>query len=678
MTGTPTTTCPDCSGLSYTIARCGCVSGGDQLVVDGAAYADEPYRDCRLCRGDGSVVQPCIWCGRTGVRRAELVVSVVNADTGAVASTRIRPGGIIARCDPDGVWTMPMRPVVERLAARVGALDVRPVSVVGADPDGTLVWLSRDWAPNLPVEQRHRIEAEALIRGDHSPWRVLVGRSTPPVDGPDPGRHLGWLCGVANLLHLDLVVEARMEHGQVAWDVRFEMPGGVVPTDPRHAERDLAAAVRATTVATATARLAEAGVTAPAYTVRSSVGVLPAPQVVDVAEVERWVRVDLGGGAGAQAIWRNGRWWHTPLREGNPVEELYEWDTGQVVRFVTPRLVRVTEPPEPAWWGAPIRHRECPDCRPDSRLRRCDCRRGDTDPDPDCPDCCGAGMAPGWGNCLTCGGTRRIHSAMTVTVTDLTRATHRLWQPAAGEPMNRVGTNPDGTPIFQVGEDRRVAGLAADFGVGSEYLTRVDDGHPVGQDLLDGTVTGVGPGEDPGIRHVEQTARRLPGARLIVLAHPPAAPPVADLIRVGTGLDLAVTVVARDHRLDAADPTRLHGVRWRVDVTSPAAPPDLRQPWWPSLEAAVADRFAHLGTALRESVPVLPTRPVPAPVNSAPMQVQDPTPALRRLAARHAGQVVAVRADRTGCRFWLAEASGPRALTEPVPLATALSVLRLA
>ncbi|TDB94627.1 hypothetical protein E1091_10820 [Micromonospora fluostatini] len=59
------------------------------------------------------------------------------------------------------------------------------------------------------------------------------------------------------------------------------------------------------------------------------------------------------------------------------------------------------------------------------------------------------------------------------------------------------------------------------------------------------------------------------------------------------------------------------------------------------------------------------------------MDVGDPTAALRRLARRHAGLVVAARLERKGCQFWLAGSTGPRALTPPVPLTTAVSTLRL-
>lgn len=674
-----TITCPDCSGLTFQVRRCRCTDGGNRLLVDGDAQADEPYRECRLCRGDGSVVVPCPGCDRTGRRRAEVVVSVVNLDTGATASERLRPGGLSPLRTPDGLWEVPLRAVAARLAARVDARDVRGIFPSDSALDAPLLWLPRTWRPDLPAERRHAIEAEALARADHTPWRVLLGRAAASPAPPAPGRHLGWLCGVAGLLNLDLVVEARLRHDEVCWDIRFELPGGEVPDMPRRQHVDLSAAVAETTVATAMAGLAESGLTAPAFTVRSSLGVPAAPADVDVAALAQRILADLAAGPGAQAIWRDGRWWHTRLRPSGRVEVLHEEDTGQLVRWTTTALLRVTEPPNPAWWGAPISYRDCPDCRPDSRLRRCGCRRGTADPDPDCPDCAGAGMASAWSPCFTCGGSRRVYAGLTLTVTDLTRVTHRLWQPAPGEPATRIGTRPNGTPVVQLREHYRAARLAAAFGVRPEHLTRLDQpgNRCLGQDLLEGTVALDRPDDEPAARYIAAATCGAPGARLIVLARPPDVPPMADLVRLATGLDLSLAVTACDHRHDAGDPDRMHGVRWRVEILPRERSLDLAQPWWPSPETAVADCLDRLSGALLNAVPRHPDRPVPAPVAPAPRSAGDPTQLLRRLARRHAGQVVAVRVDRAGCQFWIVEEAGARALTGAVTLVEALAALRL-
>ncbi|MDG4799336.1 hypothetical protein [Micromonospora sp. WMMD980] len=650
----PTGACPDCTGLAFQVRQCACTDGGDRLLVDSDSFADEPYRDCRLCRGDGGVAEPCAACARTGLRRAELVVSVVNLDTGAVASERLRPDRVVPERDTDGTWVVPLGTVADRLVARAGVGSVHAILPAGQALDTPLLWLPRTWRPDLPVDRRWAMAADALIRADHSPWRVLVGRVATPPPEPSPGRRLGELCRLAGLLHLDLVVEARWWHDRAWWDLRFELPGGDVPEVPRRSAPELADAVTATTAVAALAGLAEHGRAAPAYTIRSSAGPAPAPAHADLAALERRIHTDLAGGSGAQAIWRDGRWWHTPLRPGGIAEVLHEQDTGQVVRHATTILLRVTEPPEPAWWGASIRHRECPRCS-------------------------GAGAAPTWGSCATCGDSRRLHSALTVTVTDLTRVAHRLWQPVAGEPVTPVGTQPDGTPVVQLRGHYRAAELATPFGVRPEDLTRLDrpGRQCVGQDLLDGTVTCDEPGVDPATRYVEVAARGLPGARLLVLARPPDVPPVADLLRLGTGLDLAVVVTAQDHRRDAGDPTRVQGVRWRVEIVSREAAVVLTPPWWPSLEAAVADGLDGLGAALSAAVPIDPRRPVPAPEHPpSPVAAGDPTLVLRRLARRYAGEVVAVRVDRGTCQFWLAGETGQHALTAAVALPDAATALR--
>ncbi|MEW2442722.1 hypothetical protein [Micromonospora marina] len=649
----PTGACPDCGGLAFRVRQCACTDGGDRFLVDGDSHADEPYRGCRLCRGDGGVAEPCPACARTGLRRAELVVSVVNLDTGAVASERLRPDRLVPRRDVDGTWAVPLRALADPLVARAGVRDVHAILPAGQDLDTALVWLPRTWRPDLPVERRRAMASEALVRADHSPWRVLLGRAAAPPPEPPAGRRLAELCLLAGLLHLDLVVEARWRHDRAWWDLRFELPGGDVPGLPRRSAPDLADAVVTTTAVAALAGLAEHGPAAPAYTIRSSADPPPAPQQVDLAALDRRIRADLAGGPGAQAIWRDGRWWHTALRPGGLAEVRHEQDTGQVVRHAATMLLRVTEPPRPAWWGAPIRHRDCPDCRPGTRR----------------------------GRCATCGDSRRLRAALTVTVTDLTRVAHRLWQPAAGEPATAAGTESDGTPVVQLRGHYRAAELAAPFGVRPEDLTRLDrpGRQCLGQDLLDGTVTCDGPGGDPATRYVEVAARGLPGARLLVLARPPDVPPVADLLRLGAGLDLAVVVTARDHRRDAGDPTRVQGVRWRVEVVSRAAAVALTAPWWPSLEAAVADGLDGLGVALTAAVPVDPRRPVPAPdhpPSPSPVAAGDPTLVLRWLARRFAGEVVAVRVDRGACQFWLADEAGQRALTGAMALADAATVLR--
>ncbi len=319
------------------------------------------------------------------------MVTVVNLDTGAAASRRLLPGHLDPPVGPDSITRA--RDIVTELAGTVGVCGFRP-SWGQCALDDAVYWLPRQWRADLPAQQRLALEAEALAQQEYAPWRVYVGRGTEAPPPPEPGRELGRLCELADLLHLDLVVEARRRHDVAVWAIRYELPGGQMPLDPRAHARDLPSAVAATTFREALRGLDVRGREAPAYTVRP-VRAAGVPASVDLDRLGRTVLADLAGDApGAQAVWGDGRWWHTPLRHAGSVEKLHERDTGQIVRYVRQLVRRAVEPPDPAWWGEPVEHRPCPDCRPGTRLRRCHCRLGAPGPDPRCSRCSGAGFAP--------------------------------------------------------------------------------------------------------------------------------------------------------------------------------------------------------------------------------------------------------------------------------------------
>ncbi|ABP53987.1 hypothetical protein [Salinispora tropica] len=665
--------CDECDGLGFRVRRCVCVQGGDQLVVNGDGYADQAYADCRVCGGDGGVAAPCWRCGRAGRRRAQLVVTVVNLDTGAAASRRLLPGRLDPPADPDNI--IRARDVVAGLAGTVGVRGLCPRW--GRALDDEVYWLPRRWRADLPARERLVLEAEALAGQEYEPWRVYVGRGSEAPPPREPGRELARLCELADLLHLDLVVEARRQHGAMAWAIRYELPGGPVPLDrPAHAW-DLPSAVAATTFREAMRGLDERGRDAPAHTVRP-VRTAGVPARVDLDRLGRAVRADLADDApGAQAVWRDGRWWHTPLRSAGSVEELRECATGQIVRRVRQLLRRAVEPPDPVWWGEPVEHRPCPDCRPGTRLRRCHCRLGAPGPDPRCSRCSGAGFAPSGLACFTCRDGGRIPAALTVTVTDLRRVRHETWCPVLGESAPVVGYQPNGTPVYQLPPHWRLARHAPTFAVRPVDLTRLDEEQPVDQDLLDGTVTVFDPAVEPARQHVERIGAGLPGARLFVLAAAPDAPSLTDLLRLAHALDLAVLVTYCDHRLDAGDPTRVQGERWDIRLAARDAPVEAECPFRASVELAVARCVEDLDSHLLATVPREPDRPVPAPWSAPSLPVADPTGPLRRVGQHYAGQLVVVSFDRTGCRLWLAEGEHVQPLARAATLDAAVSALRL-
>ncbi|GGL87284.1 hypothetical protein [Micromonospora yangpuensis] len=719
--------CAECDGSAVRVDPCRCTRYGDRFLAadeppraadDPPRAADEPprntdepsraadeparasaqaaYRDCVVCRRIGQVAGACQHCRRTGRRRAELVLTVANLDTGAVASHRLRPGGLAPRPDRAAGWVVDLPARVRELAATVG------VAVTGDGP--APVVLPQQWRPDLPAEQRYVLEAQALVARDRVPWWVLTGRSDapPPVD---PAARLAELCAVANLLLLDLVIEVRRQAGWSTWDIRYEVPGSPVGTGLTGRSADgLPDALARTDVRRALDGLAARGRTAPAYLLRPE---LPAqrgplrPVPVDLDELERRLRNPalggsaaggsaLGGSAiggsavggelpGAQAIWRDHRWWHTSLCPDAPVEELTEDPTGQVIRRVRVPLRRDTPPPPPAWQGEPVPWRPCPDCVPGTRLCACLCTLGGRPAAPDCAACSGAGRAPSVLSCHTCGGTHRLYRTLTVTLTDLRhRVIHLAWHAGTPEPAPLVATQPGGRPVVQLPERYRLAAWASILGVRPDDLTEADGGFELTQDLRDGYVTLPSSVADPVTEHLDAAGPGLPAGRLIVAAVHPTVPPVAELIRHAVGLDLACVIQVWDLRANAGDPLRIRGRRWSVELLpTPVRPTVDDVPYHPSVEAAVAYCLEYLDTAYDRAVPVDPEQPLPAPASAARPLPADPVPALERLAAGHPGQVLTVAFTRAGCVVHHHDDDQVRPLAHAPDLPTLLTTLRL-
>ncbi|WP_433130310.1 hypothetical protein ACQPWW_07025 [Micromonospora sp. CA-240977] len=649
--------------MTFTLDPCRCTTYGDRFLVDADIPGSprEAYRSCEQCRGAGRVAYPCHRCDRRGRRRAQFVVTVANLDTGAVASHQVVPGGLDPHRDPAGHWVVDLAFRVRELAASVGA--------VVTDTDTPSLWLSQQWRPDLPAAQRYELEAHAILRADHAPWRLVLGRSTA-TPAVDPATRLARLCALADLLLLDLVVEARRQGGGFGWAVRYEVPGSPAPPGSPGWCRGLPETLIDTDVADALTGLAERGRTAPARLLRPDSPRPPAASPVDVDRLERRVLadcVDPAGGddlPGAQAVWRAGRWWHTTLRPGEPVEILAEQPTGQVVRRVHVPVTRGYEPPDPPWLGEPVDWRPCPDCRPGSRLRACDCRLGGRPADSDCPHCSGAGLRPSALHCFTCGDTHRLHQAALVTLTDLRhRVMHLTWQAGTPEVAPLVATQPNGRPVVQLPNRYRLGACAATLGARPEDLADVDGGFEIGKDLRDGYVTLPRADVDPVAEQIRTAGRGTAAGRLIVVAAPPDAPPLAELLRLALGLDLALVVGVRDWRHHAGDPLLAEGLRWSVEVQprDASVSPD-HLPYRPSLAAALAWCRECLTDAVAGAAPTDLATPISVPGSGPRGIVADPEPDLLRLAARHAGQALTVRFTRDGCAVHLHDDDGVRLL----------------
>ncbi|MGW0435583.1 hypothetical protein ACWDV4_23965 [Micromonospora sp. NPDC003197] len=681
MFAPPIVSCDHCEGQARTLVLCQCVRWGDRFLIDSA---DAPqgtdgraYRDCELCKGSGYVAHDCEHCRRTGQRRAQLVLSMVNLDTGAVRSANVVPGGVEPRRNVGGRWELALSPIVAALAAEVGAGEWWD-AYTPFRSDTFAILLPTDWQPALPVADRWQLEAVAIARHCWHPWRLYFGRAEPaPARNLDV--ELGWLCHLADLWCLDLVVEVRHRltgHG-LNWDIRYELPGSGVPTKQRSWAEDLPAAVAATTAQDAMFDLVERSLTAPPHFLRPHRPDRSGPPVIDVDQVERRTYAELdgiGGAApGAQAIWRDGRWWHARLQVEDQVEVLTEQSTGQVVRETKVVLSRTWEPPAPAWQGDPIPYDPCPDCDPQHRLRACHCTLGNRPADPACLWCEGAGVAAEKGACHTCRDSGRVYRGLVVTLTDLADISlHLNWLPP-GQPTNanldgegddailddapQVATQPGGKPVRQLPVQYQLGHWARVLDSRPADLTFLDGDHRVDQDLLEGTVTVDHLGVDPYVQYIADASGHHPAARLLIDISPPSAVRITKLIRLALGLHQTLVVTLTDHRLNEHDPCLVHGESWNIAMVAPGQPiaPELC-PYRPSPEAASAYFLEYLENALADAVPgdlrqgiCVPQTPEPAPL------VENPVPLIRRLAHHHAGQPVSIRYHHAGCHLYVHE-----------------------
>jgi hypothetical protein len=647
----PVVECPDCAGTTLILAACRCILGGNHLLVESSTRTTgEAYADCRLCHGVGTVVEPCHDCRQLGVRRAQLVLTVANLDTGAVASTSVIPGTVEPVFDQDGHPVLDLTPLVRELAGQVGATAVSDVATPGQPFEELTILLPAQWRlPELPAEERYALVAAALARRSWDPWLVHVGRNIPPPAPPTPAQRLARLVTLAGQLCLDLVVEARNQpYGELTWTVRYDVPAAPVPADQRGRFEDLAAALAARTVADALSGLHERGLNAPAYLViPNGPPSPPGPTDLDIGRLDRRIRAgctDSSTGeptSGAQAIWRDGRWWHTSLRPAGTHETYTESDTGQIIRRRHTLLRRGWEPPDPTWQGPAIPYVDCPDC-------------------PNSPDT-GTGPRPLRPPCRTCRDSRRLLLGAVITLTDLdAQVTHLNW-PADRErplPTPLVALQPSGAPVVQLPDHYRLARWASILGVCPEHLAELDGAASISPDSRDGTVTLHDPDHDPLTQHLTTLSAGRPGARLLVHTTAPDAPPLAELIRLAHGLRLALAVTAEFHQHHTGDPLRVNTETWQIDLLRPDLANSSYAPQRPhhsSLATAIAHCYAYLELSLTATVPTDPRQPIPIPRFSPPLPrpqpADDPTETIRRLGRQHPGQPVTVLLTPTGCRI---------------------------
>ncbi|RKR89563.1 hypothetical protein BDK92_3918 [Micromonospora pisi] len=448
----------------------------------------------------------------------------------------------------------------------------------------------------------------------------MVVAPRPPAPPTLPER-LATLVTLAGQLCLDLVIEVRRQPGAaLTWAIRYDAPGAPPPAEQRGRFDSLGTALDAVTVAGALHGLHQRALRAPAYLViPDGPPSPPTTDDLDVQRLEKRIRTyDEPAVRGAQAIWRDGRWWHTKLRLSGPSGS----DAG--------RCVRDREPPEPSWQGPSIPYVDCPDCATTSSN----------------------GLPP---RCRTCRGARRSYLGTVVTITDLDgQVMHLNWLADPDRPLrlSPVALQPDGTPVVALPSHYRLAHWAHILGVRPEHLTELGTSAPVDPGSRDGLIPLADATDDPLTLHLSRLSAGRPAARLLVRSPLPDAPTLAELIRLvhGLGLALAVTVEV-DQRRDGFS-LRTRGEGWQVDVlrvdqADRFAP---QRPYHPSLASAVAACYAYLELAIASTVPTDPRQPIPVPQSSATsIAPDDPEGMIRQLGRRHPGQPVTAILTPTGC-----------------------------
>nr|MDT0658494.1 hypothetical protein [Micromonospora sp. DSM 115978] len=551
-----------------------------------------PTVGCPNCQGIGA---DCVDCRGRGRLRAQLVISVANPRTGQVASANLVPGALDAVRNPSGGWRLPVGELVVDLAAQAGVAAVtlrepdlpqHPVDTYAYD-----IHLPPQWRPDLATGARHALEARALARGAGRSWIVLLGHAHAPRPA-DHARLLGKLRDLADQLRVDLVIDARrVGNGtSLAWDIHLAHPGAPPPHLDHLPFDDLLAAIAGTTLDRASTLLGRPGPDTPAhYFAPDTAEPAPPAALPDVDRIERLIMRDCAEAAGAQAIWRNGRWWHTTL------QPIGYGEAGPNLGRVT--LERGWEPPAPQHLGEPI-------------------------PATVCDRCAGTGADDHLLRCERCRGNGKLYHGAVLTVADLRgRSVHRNWRPEdTTPPFTVVATYASGVPVVQLPEHYRVGRLASGFGVQPHDLTSLDGEEVLYQDLRDGLVSLTDPTADPVLTYVRDAAVGLAAGRLIVRANDWPGPGLADLARLALGLGLAVEITAVDHRLNAGDPRLVQGVHWEIGLAQPDLPIDRRpSAHRHSIGEAVAYCLRYLGAVIAAAIPADPSRPIRIPQQPKPL-----------------------------------------------------------
>lgn len=704
----PLIDCPSCTGMGFLISDCSCRLGGDQFEVDDQLVGAPDGRraawsGCEVCGGQGSITEPCRVCRQSGKVRAQVVFTVVNTDTGQVASTALT-GQLLPSLpcrEPSGLWTVDLVPVVADLAARVdaailytelgepalrrttsGRYELLAPDSLYEPPRWTLP-MPHPYFPDLPPGQLSSLADQAIAEyGGTERWRIWRGTATAPTAHDDPDQVLARLTSLADALCVDLIVEVRsaeptpdaLEIRQY-WNVRLQLPDAAVPPDVPQSNSNhgnLAVVLAATRLEDLLDDLANSDPTAPAYWIRTDTeSAVRSPCPGQVADLQaRLVHLAADSpDAGAIATWRNRTWHLARLVPVDTREELSELATGQISTYTTKVVDRDRPLPAPDWVTGPIEQTPCPTCRTGTAWIPCACRYDGIDPA--CPRCRGAGTYAA-DVCPGCGGTRAVRHGLVVTITDGTQVQHTTWTAdGAIDTALSDRVSGGGTPTALLPSRYRISHLAQQFGTDRDHL--VDSCHaaaftgwcvsPIGDpDILEGRVPVTSLAEAAG-RYLAMAGIGRSGGRLILRTGHTAAYSTENLVAIILALGFHADINTRTWLPPGAGSFTQRVRLWSSSVLPSDSDltdncPLMATDWHHTLAQATTTGSRDLTGLWRLLTPDDPTALLAVPQHPIPLRVELPDPAgyLRRVALHYAGwrgEAVTARFTPTDCHLLL-------------------------
>lgn len=596
--------CPECSGVGSRVRPCPCTQQRARpgLLRGLFSKGATPDPRCSDCSGSGTKAHECSKCAGDGQIRGQLVLTVVNLDSGAVASVQVVAGAVEpVRFGLTRLWCVELQPLVDELAARTGG-------VCAEKPSAGHVVFPEEYSPDMPDEERSRLEAVAMVTGGLGRHRIFIARAEQPEPVPRPDVVLGTLCRLATRLCLDLVVwRYPRQPGRVpGWWIGLQPAGAGLPSGEPFGGADLGDVL----LRLKTHRLLfGAGSLGSRDDNRAVPGHFIAPNAEASAVADEAIGTvdELAANldkrprdAGMIAIWRDGAWHYSPVaRTGIRREPSLR--TSRPARMMEVPTWGIQEPSPPSYWAEKIPTKSCPGCQTGEAWTVCVCALDTGIADVDCSRCAGSGQRQ-TPTCGRCGETGKLHEGVVITVTDLDNyARHINLAPTADVEVAKAGQQPRNPELanWQLPESYRLTTHFFDDGIDLANTTS-EINSPVSSDLVNATVLAPSAATPPEVvtSWCEKTAKSKNAARAFVIVSLPRREKLSVLANIATGLGLEVVAACQFRSLALAEGIAANaGTRWGVKILTPGEVvkfPNSLTSMDRTLSSAVGHRFDHL------------------------------------------------------------------------------------